>query len=87
MSEMPPASEYHRDDMFIASSDHFVVPLGTAGLNDGRNAGLRRAFNRIWKGEERIRGKDGASRTAGGLLQRNLNRIDAAHLARSGTAK
>ena len=55
MPEVAFAGEDHRDAVFIARRDDFIISLGTPRLDDGDDPRFGCAMDRVGKGEESIR--------------------------------
>ncbi len=72
--------------MFVRCLDHFVVPHGAAGLDNGGDTSLSCGINAVAKGEESVRCHDRAldiKPFVSRLDSRDFRAVHAAHLART----
>src|SRR2546429_6770829 len=86
MAEMPAAREDHGGARLLDRRDHFLVALGAAGLDEGRNPGTEGQLRAVGEREERIGGENRVREpmaVLAGLLERDPHRVDTAHLARA----
>src|SRR5947208_15188987 len=85
VSEVAAARKDHRGARLLDRRDHVGVPFRSAGLDDGAHACVKGELRSVWKGEERIRGEDGAFELVtdlARLLEREAHGVDPAHLPR-----
>src|SRR5689334_19381672 len=80
MSEMPDAGEHHCEAVFVTGGDRLAVALRAAGLDDRRHAGRGSGVDVVPEREERVGSKNGTLDPLAGLPDRDLYRIDPAHL-------
>ena len=81
MPEVPLAGKEHRDTVFIARRNDILVFLGSTRLDYRHDSGLGSSMDRVGEREKSIRSKYASSRTIGGLGNRDLDAVDATHLA------
>ena len=87
--EVAVLGEDHRDAGGVAGLDHLGVAFRAAGLDHRGGAGLDRQLGAVGEGEEGVGGDGGAGQQGVGLLaagvaallDREADRVDAAHLA------
>src|SRR5262245_19504244 len=84
---MTPASEDHRNAMFVARRDYFIVAARAPRLDDRAHARSGGLVNRIVERKKSVGSEHCTPRTIAGFFDGNFNGIYAAHLASSGTDK
>src|SRR5262245_60060153 len=81
--EMPAAGEDHRDAVLVGGGGDLFILDAAAGLNNGGDARGSGAVDRVGEREKGVGRQDRALRAVAGFLDGDLDRIDAAHLARA----
>src|SRR5436309_570527 len=81
VTEMARPREYDRHAVRLRGAQDLVVALRPARVDHGRASRLRRDFEGIREGEERVARDDRALRAVPRLARRDPRRIDAGHLA------
>ena len=84
--EVAAAGEDHREAVLVGGGDHFRIADRAAGLDDRRRARRRERIETVAEREERVRRRDGSDERhlrRSGFHHRDVDRIDAAHLARA----
>ena len=87
MLKMSAPGKDHRDSVLVTSGDDFAIFYGSAGLNNRGNSCRGGLMDRIGKWKECVRAEHGSACSIARFANRNVNRINAAHLSRTDSAK
>src|SRR5437763_10759295 len=88
VAEVATFGKQHRGPCRFDGRHDFGIPLRPARLDDRRHAGFERELGPVGEGEERIAGEYGAAHVVpvlARLLERDLDGVDATHLAGADT--
>src|SRR5262245_52566002 len=82
---MPLTGKDHGNAVAITGGDYFIIATGPARLDDRSHTRFGGAVDGIIEWEKCVGGEDGAANPIASFFQGDFDRIDAAHLAGTGS--